>query len=128
MKWIILILVLGSDFILLAALCCIWWFFTPILAIFLTFPTYFAWRKTGGISNWKISTIKNFLKNWESEDKHICGSCTNKKCPRAGSETWNRVAHGPTTDCMRYYPGGTIRGVIFAPLYWLADWLSRLGE
>ena len=60
-----------------------------------------------------------------SEDRHICGSCINKKCPKRGDTAWNRVAHGPTTDCMRYWPEGWC-GIVFAPLYWFCDWLSRL--
>lgn len=55
-----------------------------------------------------------------SKGEHICGSCINKKCPNHGDKTWDRVAHGPTTGCMRYWPKGWT-GKVFAPLYWFVD-------
>lgn len=65
LKWLILIVALGSDFILLLALIVAFWFL-PILTTVLCIPTYYAWKRTGGLSNWKLSTMKVFLKNWEA--------------------------------------------------------------
>lgn len=63
LKWLVLIVALGSDFLILLAIVVAFRPF-PILTLILCIPTYYAWKKTGGLSNWKPSTIKSFLKNW----------------------------------------------------------------
>ena len=64
MKWFVLIAALGSDFILLAALVILFRVF-PVSALFLLVLTYPAWKSTGGLSNWKLSSMKKFLRNWD---------------------------------------------------------------
>lgn len=65
MKWIILTCTLGSDLLILTAwvVVCI---AHPCLGILLGIPTLYAWKSTGGFSNWRISYIKSFLKNWNN--------------------------------------------------------------
>jgi len=76
MKWFILMCGLGGDLLLLAAL--LYGFLVvPSLTFILSIPVYFAWKSVGGLSNWRLSTIRSFLRNWEivmSDDK---GNTTN---------------------------------------------------
>lgn len=37
---------------------------TNMLIVF-SIITFILWKDTGGFSNWKISTVKKFLKNWD---------------------------------------------------------------
>jgi len=54
-----------------------------------------------------------------SEDKHICGSCTNKNCPAAGSEKYDGMT-GPVIDCQKYKPRPW-------SLNWFVNWSLLFG-
>jgi len=64
LKWFVLLSTLLSDIWLLAAniICC---YYFPILGVILVLLTYKTWRNLGGFSNWKLSTMRCFLRNWE---------------------------------------------------------------
>jgi len=65
MKWFILMFTLGSDFMILAALMCVFWW-SPIIGFLVVYPTYSAWKSTGGLSNWRMKTIRKYLHNWDT--------------------------------------------------------------
>lgn len=58
LRWFILIVVLIGDLLLLTASIVVLKYFP----IFLVFMTYKTWQLIGGLSNWKFSTMKSFLK------------------------------------------------------------------
>jgi hypothetical protein len=57
---------LVNDFVLLAALTIVYFNIkSKILFILISIIAYFIWKNLGGINNWKLSTIKRFLINWD---------------------------------------------------------------
>lgn len=70
LKWFILIVALLSDFLLLLALGIVFYYCGLVVGIVMTLLTYITWKDVGGISSWRILTIKSFLRNWDELSKN----------------------------------------------------------
>lgn len=67
MKWMILMVALLGDLMIVAAFAYLFYAIpeSTHTLIFLSIIAYILWRKMGGFSNWKLSTVKSFLRNWD---------------------------------------------------------------